>query len=400
MTPTGSGGLPVGTTSDSVAPQATPDAPADPSRGLIQSDFTPPRVGNPNNPIPIPVDNQGAANPATQGNPLRPLASDERLIGRPGLNPNTAYRVDGRGTYFTDNRGVITHADLESPNTRDGSNPDVERPAPLTTYRVDVDGAIHQYRTDGQGFPPRYQEWTEPYTVNPNNPVQVPAPGAQPGDPLGPLAHREAFSDRTNLPPNTKFEVPGRGTFYTGPPDANGFSRVVAVEAPSSPGGPRDNANPDLNNFNQNAQYVLDGNYVIATNDHGQPGEATDERTYGPSRRATRSEWSQEIVGDVGGPRYDGGHIKPNQVTRPTPDAVGQFPQLTTQNQGKGTPDNRQTWYGADMQAARDQRAGTRVAWHDFQADGGPVPHQVHSRFVMVAPDGSPRIRLRRFDNV
>ncbi|SFR28085.1 Protein of unknown function [Lentzea waywayandensis] len=400
MTPTGSGGLPVGSTSDSVTPQASPDAPADPSRGLIQSPFVPPRVNNPNDPIPIPVDNRGAADPALQGQPLRPLATDERLIGRPGLTPSTAYRVDGRGTYYTDHRGVITHADLESPNTRNGNNPDVEYPAPNTTYRVDVDGAEHRYTTDDQGFPPRYQEWVEPSTVNPNDPVQVPAFGAQPGDPLGPLGHREAFSDRTDLPPNTMFEVQGRGTFYTGPPDANGFGQVVGVEAASSPGGVRDNANPDLNNFRPNCRYVLDGNYVIVTNDHGLAAEATDERTYGPSRRETRSQWSQDIVGAVGGPNFDGGHIKPNQVTRPTPDAVGQFPQLTTQNQGKGTADNRETWYGADMQAAREQRAGSRVAWHDFQADGGPVPYQVHSRFVMVDASGAPRIKLRRFDNV
>ncbi|RLK53555.1 TNT domain-containing protein [Actinokineospora cianjurensis] len=395
MTPTGSNGLPV---TDATAPRSTSDStPPDLSRGLIQSDFTPPPARNADNPVRIDVDDRANPDP---NDPNRPLRSDEPLIGRTGLTPNTAYHVDGRGTYYTDHTGAITHADLVSPNTRDDSNPDVERPAPNTTYRVDVDGAEHRYTTDDRGFPPRYLEWSEPYTTNPDNPVRVPAPGAVPGDPLGPLGHREAFSDRTNLPPNTRFDVPGRGTFYTGPPDANGFGRVVAVEAVSSPGGPRDSANPDLNNFHPNTVYVLDGSYVISTNEHGIAAEATDERTYGPSRRETRNQWSQDIVAGVGGSRFDGGHIKPNQVTQPTPDAVGQFPQLTTQNQGRGTPNNRDTWYGQDMRVARDQRGGARVEWHDFQGDGGPTPHQVHTRFVLTDASGAPRIILRRYDNV
>ncbi|GLW95145.1 glycohydrolase toxin TNT-related protein [Actinokineospora globicatena] len=395
ITPAGDGGLPV---TDATTPRSTPDStPPDLSRGLIQSDFTPPPVRNADGPTRIPVDDRATRDPA---DPHRPLRSDEPLIGRTGLDPNTAYQVDGRGTYYTDHRGVITHADLVSPNTRDDSNPDVNRPAPNTTYRVDVDGAEHRYTTDDRGFPPRYLEWSEPFTNNPNDPVRVPAPGAVPGDPLGPLGHREAFSDRTNLPPHTRFDVPGRGTFYTGAPDANGFGQVVAVEAVSSPGGPRDSANPDLNNFHPNTLYVLDGSFVIETNEHGVAGEATDERTYGPSRRETRNQWSQDIVAGVGGTGFDGGHIKPNQVTQPTPDAVGQFPQLTTQNQGRGTPNNRDTWYGQDMQVARDQRGGARVEWHDFQGDGGPTPHQVHTRFVLTDASGAPRIILRRYDNV
>ncbi|MDQ3405182.1 MAG: TNT domain-containing protein [Actinomycetota bacterium] len=404
MTPTGSNGLPIADPANTRAPESTSDnaGPATPDldRGLIQSDFVPPRVDHPNDPVRIRVDDNAAANPAAQGDPLRALASDERLIGRPGLDPNTAYQVDGRGTYYTDHRGMITHADLVAPNTRDGANPDVDRPAPDTTYRVDVDGAEHRYTTDDQGYPPRYQEWVEPLTNNPDAPVQVPAPGQPPGGPLGPLGDREAFSDRTDLPPNTKFEVTGRGTFYTGDPDADGHGRVVAVEALSSPGGPRDRANPDLNNFHPNCQYVVGGDFVIQTNEHGIARESTDERTYGPSRRDTRSQWSQDIVGAVGGTGYDGGHIKPNQVTRPTPDAVGQFPQQTGENQGRGMPNNRDTWYGQDMRAARDQRAGTHTRWHDFQADGGPVPSQVHGRFVMVDSSGAPRIKLRRYDNV
>ncbi|GAA3043062.1 glycohydrolase toxin TNT-related protein [Actinokineospora globicatena] len=395
ITPAGDGGLPV---TDATTPRPTSDStPPDLSRGLIQSDFTPPPVRNADDPTRIPVDDQATQDPA---DPHRPLRSDEPLIGRTGLDPNTAYQVDGRGTYYTDHRGVITHADLVSPNTRDDSNPDVNRPAPNTTYRVDVDGAEHRYTTDDRGFPPRYLEWSQPFTTNPNDPVRVPAPGAVPGDPLGPLGHREAFSDRTNLPPHTRFDVPGRGTFYTGAPDANGFGQVVAVEAVSSPGGPRDSANPDMNNFHPNTLYVLDGSFVIETNEHGVAGEATDERTYGPSRRETRNQWSQDIVAGVGGTGFDGGHIKPNQVTQPTPDAVGQFPQLTTQNQGRGTPNNRDTWYGQDMQVARDQRGGARVEWHDFQGDGGPTPHQVHTRFVLTDASGAPRIILRRYDNV
>ncbi|MFC5336905.1 DNA/RNA non-specific endonuclease [Leucobacter denitrificans] len=52
-----------------------------------------------------------------------------------GLEPNTAYVVEGRGTYYTDASGTVTHVETDyGPNS--APNPDLNHPAPNTTYVV------------------------------------------------------------------------------------------------------------------------------------------------------------------------------------------------------------------------------------------------------------------------
>lgn len=407
---------------DSSAPHGTPgDGPPpseplsfqdDVDRGRIQAPFTPPTVNNPDDPVTIRVDD-AAAGSADPSDPHRPLHNGERLIGRDGLTPNTAYEVPGRGTYYTNDDGVITHADLEAPNERDGIkasgadvNPDASYPEPNTTYRVTVDGAAHTYATDAFGLPPRYQEWSPPpHTASETFPVSradVPA-----DSPLArPLAPGEALSDRDGWPPHTRIvhNTPnGQTTLYTGPADPDtGTARVMAIDTHSSPSGLAADRNPELNNFPPNTITRIDGQHVYLTNDLGITAEATDQRDY--SLTAPRSSWSQDLVAARGGPGTDGGHIDPTQGGG-APDARNQFPQDSTENRPQRGVSSRETWYGQDMEAAREQRRGTDILWHDFQSEGAhPVPHEArpteyHSRFVMRTASGTIRIHFRRFDN-
>lgn len=52
------------------------------------------------------------------------------------LQANTAYEVPGRGVYYTDGTGVVTHVETGYSPTK-FPNPDLNHPAPNTTYVVD-----------------------------------------------------------------------------------------------------------------------------------------------------------------------------------------------------------------------------------------------------------------------
>ncbi|MEI7055635.1 DNA/RNA non-specific endonuclease [Nocardioides sp. CCNWLW239] len=62
------------------------------------------------------------------------------------LEPNTAYDVAGRGTFFTDDDGKLTHIDTEY-GEKGSLNPDLNSPAPSVTFVV---SNIHVFRTDPQ----------------------------------------------------------------------------------------------------------------------------------------------------------------------------------------------------------------------------------------------------------
>lgn len=77
------------------------------------------------------------------------------------LEPNTAYTVPDRGTYYTDPSGVVTHVDAIVDRTQGAPlHPDLQRPQPNTTYQVfdqggTVDGGgrtrVATYETDHLG---------------------------------------------------------------------------------------------------------------------------------------------------------------------------------------------------------------------------------------------------------
>lgn len=71
--------------------------------------------------------------------------SDELVVGRPDLNPNTAYEVPGRGTYYTDANGRVSIV-VES---HDGSiAPELDHPASGVLY-VENDGFAYGLTDDG-----------------------------------------------------------------------------------------------------------------------------------------------------------------------------------------------------------------------------------------------------------
>ncbi|MFL6123140.1 glycohydrolase toxin TNT-related protein [Actinophytocola sp.] len=394
----------------------------DVDRGRVQSPFVPPRVDNADDPVTIRVDDD-AASTADPTDANRPLRSGERLIGRTGLEPNTAYHVPGRGTYYTNDAGVISHADLEVNNRTEGihesganENPDASYPQPNTTYRVDVDGAEHIYTTDAAGLPPRYREWTTPPHDNtvtfPSTDTSLPAdhPLRRPLD-QPPRGIGEALSSRTSYPPHTEIvhNTPnGTTRLYTGAPGPDGTARVVAIDTWSSrsatgSGNVRvGELNPELNNFPPNVVTRINGEDVYITNDHGVSTEATDERDY--SQSAPRSGKAQTLVKREGGSvDVDGGHIRPTQAGGHV-DARNQFPQLSAENRSLGGPAD-QIWWGQDMAAEREQRThGSDHLWHDLQTEGATPgaparPQQVHQRFVMRDSHGRIRIHFRRYDN-
>ena len=61
------------------------------------------------------------------------------------MEPNTAYEVSGRGTYYTDSNGTVTHVETSYGSKRT-PNPDLNNPAPNVTYVVND---RHVFVTDG-----------------------------------------------------------------------------------------------------------------------------------------------------------------------------------------------------------------------------------------------------------
>ncbi|MGB3441524.1 MAG: TNT domain-containing protein [Actinophytocola sp.] len=391
----------------------------DVDRGRIQSPFNPPMVTDPGAPHTIRVDDNAAA-AANQTDPHRPLRDGERLIGRDGLTPNSEYRVPGRGTYYTDDTGTITHADLEVSNTQDGitaagadRNPDASYPEPNTTYRIDVDGSEHTYTTDDAGLPPRYTEWNQPQPTNGTVTFPSTDPTLSPNDDgVRPPTVADPLNARTSWPPNSEIVyVAPNGTttrLYTGDVDpATGQARVEMIDTESSPGnGARnrvlvDDLNPELNNFPPNTVTRINGTDVYVTNEHGVTFHATDERTYGHS--APRSGEAQGYVGDLG-TNTDGGHIRPTGADG-APDARNQFPQDSDENRPKKGQTTEGTWYGQDREARfEQQKRGTDHLWHDLETEGSHAanpgqPTVVHERWVMRDSNGDVRLHFRRYDN-
>jgi hypothetical protein len=109
---------------------------------------------------------------------------------------------------------------------------------------------------------------------------------------------RETFATREGLEPNTKYEVEGRGTFYT-----NGEGRVHYVEAEYGGTG---NLNRELMKPAPDTTYVVDKDHVFVTDAESRTILAhVDRLSLGD---ADRSQSVQSRVGHEGGEGYEGGH--------------------------------------------------------------------------------------------
>ncbi|WP_241249127.1 DNA/RNA non-specific endonuclease [Agrococcus sp. KRD186] len=161
---------------------------------------------------------------------------------------------------------------------------------------------------------------------------------------------RTPFAGRTDLTPNARYEVEGRGVFTT---DASGS--VVQVEAQY---GTKGNLNPDLNSPQPNVTYVvtpnaqntadgLDFRHTFVTDHAGRVSEVRVENLVAGD--APRSPSIQRTVGgtgpefadaflarhDIEVPEYDGGHLIGNEFGGGA-ERINMIAQLRTVNQNYG----------------------------------------------------------------
>ncbi len=168
-----------------------------------------------------------------------------------------------RSVVHVDAEGAVS-VDAIAPNTRDGVNPEIAHPHPDADYRVQVGNRNDVFVAGSDGSPltqddkvkigGRQVDVTRPVTI-----TEPPAPAngertIHPGDPMAPRPG-EAFTARTDLPPNTRFDVTDtegnhRGTVQT---DENGTPRWVA--APENAGG---RPNPEVANPIPGSNYNVD----------------------------------------------------------------------------------------------------------------------------------------------
>lgn len=87
--------------------------------------------------------------PPTEHRVMEPPLGVRTRFDYTGREPNTAYEVDGRGIFYTDDDGTVVHAETEYGGRR-YPNPDLNDPEPNMTYVVN---GVHAYMTDEYGRP-------------------------------------------------------------------------------------------------------------------------------------------------------------------------------------------------------------------------------------------------------
>ncbi|GAB2980895.1 hypothetical protein GCM10027184_34210 [Saccharothrix stipae] len=178
------------------------------------------------------------------------------------------------------------HVDAIAPNTRHGDNPEVRHPAPNAHYRVEVGHRHDVFVANADGTRQTTQDTIKvgDRTVTVDRaviiePIPEPANGRRTIDRDHPLAPGpdEAFTARTDLPPNTRMEVHDtdgtyRGTVQT---DADGKPRWVAAPDYLS----TDVRNPEVGHTSQGTNYNIDRGPLhqeFTTNADGHPQNAVE----------------------------------------------------------------------------------------------------------------------------
>ncbi|MFJ6675195.1 glycohydrolase toxin TNT-related protein [Actinosynnema sp. NPDC091369] len=178
------------------------------------------------------------------------------------------------------------HVDAVAPNTRHGDNPEVRHPAPNAHYRVELGHRHDVFVANADGTRQTAQDTIKVgdrvVTVDRAvivEPVPEPADGRRVIDRDHPLAPRpdEAFTARTDLPPNTRMEVHDtdgtyRGTVQT---DADGKPRWVAAPDYLS----TDVRNPEVQHTSQGTNYNIDRGPLhqeFTTDANGHPQHAVE----------------------------------------------------------------------------------------------------------------------------
>ena len=230
--------------------------------------------------------------PTTQHSEDVHLGDGESLFsGDRDLPADTTIRVHGedgqiRSTVHIDAQGRV-HVDATAPNTRHGINPEVSFPYGDANYRVQVGNRNDVFVADADGNA-RQEEITvrrggrDVVSFRDALITEPPAPtgATQPIDANHPMAPgpNEAFSLRTDLPPNTRFEVTGTDGNYRGTVQTDGAGQARWVSAPERVG---DGGNPELANMIEGGNYNVDRGPLFQefrTDANGNPEAAQGER--------------------------------------------------------------------------------------------------------------------------
>ncbi|MET1076057.1 MAG: glycohydrolase toxin TNT-related protein, partial [Umezawaea sp.] len=168
-----------------------------------------------------------------------------------------------RSTVHVDAEGAVS-VDAIAPNTRDGVNPEIAHPHPDANYRVQVGNHNDVFVAGDDGTPLQQTDRVRigGQTVEIDRPVTITEPPAPAngertigrGDPLAPRPG-EAFTARTDLPPNTRFDVTDTEGNHRGTVQTDGDGRPAWVATPERLG---DAPNPELASPVPGANYNVD----------------------------------------------------------------------------------------------------------------------------------------------
>ncbi|HET9170659.1 MAG TPA: hypothetical protein VFN97_14560 [Actinospica sp.] len=341
---------------------------------------------------PEPVQELKVPDPADPA--LRPLAPGDRFSDRSDLPASAKIDVvdtngEPRGTFYTDQNGKITHAELPVPNTRhgeqqtpsnpdpyqrhglteqnvvDGSNPDAATPPGDATVKYTWGDKSVVFKTDAEGEPQPPAVWDTTkwdadaaapkatFKLGPRQSVFDIKPGKlEPGS----YYTAEQTPKGESTPRVTKFWTDGSG-------------KVVAVDtwkgrddpASADEGGWNPNLGaygrakgPDGMRFRPDVTFRVDGK-VGATDgfgrmtamslDHG--ASIADPLT--PSVRNESAQGESNSFGKAEHPsgEWDGGHKYPAAVGGPS-EPFNYFPQDRDSNQGNGA-DVANSWWTDEM---------------------------------------------------
>ncbi|XVV08117.1 hypothetical protein ACQPW3_38455 [Actinosynnema sp. CA-248983] len=205
------------------------------------------------------------------------LPRDTRIeVQHPNGEVRTVVHVDADGNVFVD---------AIAPNTRHGDNPEVLHPAPNAHYRVETGHRHDVFVANPDGT---RQTTTDTIKIGGQD-VQVqrtvlidPPPPAANGrvtiDRDHPMAPRpgEAFTARTDLPPDTRMDVHDTEGNHRGTVQTDGEGRPKWIAAPDFLG---DTRNPEVTNPVPGANYNVDRGPLrqeFTTDANGHPQNAVD----------------------------------------------------------------------------------------------------------------------------
>lgn len=332
--------------------------------------------------------------------------------GNPTLEPNRAHTVTDeygqpRATHYTDADGKITHVEAET-GQRGRTNPEIGH-----GDRIGADVTQDGFYGTKRAKNPE-STWPKPDNEVTYNAKDKTFSGGKTGD-WTPRQHEQVtknvngkrgnqFTNRTDLPPNTRFTLLDRegapyGTFQTGPTGA-----VTHVHT----GKPFD---ADLNQPPRSAVVsVDDGTAFHRTDARGNTVATSGVPDPDGYTQLRRDGSAQSEVGALGGKQTppngkenhnldDGGHHR-GTARGGGGEAINQGTQVRSQNQGQSTPLTHRddTFYMNE----RNQDAAGDVVWEDvfeLRDRGVDDAHSRHVRWREVDENGRTTIHVRSFPN-